>query len=105
MKLSPVELQNSKPPQSTKDVQCWDLPVSVDKRNMEIVQIGDFKSLESSQKSICKLMKKVKIKGPGRPKRKMHAECPFDIGKSRWLFKYTKNENFGRRKISYQIKS
>lgn len=41
------------------------------------------------------MLKKIKIKGPGRPKRRYHNKHPFDLGKSRL---FLKNKALGKKK-------
>lgn len=82
-----------------KETLFWDFTNSADKKLDSIVNTGYCSSLGNSHKSLCDLMKKIKIKGPGRPKRKSSSRHPFDFGKSRW---FLKNRELAKKKGCYK---
>lgn len=71
----------------------WEFPNSVDRKDRDIYQLGNCDVLGSSQKSICDLMQKIKIKGVGRLRRKSNAKNPFNIGNCKFLSKNRKLKN------------
>ncbi|KAL1808733.1 hypothetical protein ACET3Z_025723 [Daucus carota] len=49
----------------------WEFSNSIDRRDRDLVEVGDLEKLGSSQEeSLCRLMKTIKLKGVGRPRRK-----------------------------------
>lgn len=71
----------------------WEFPNSVDRLDREIILTGDCDGLESSQKTICDLIHKIKIKRVGRPKKKTSNWNPFNVGNCRLLNKHRKNKS------------
>lgn len=57
----------------------WDYPESIDRRNSTVIQTGNLESLKNSQRTICNLMQKVRLKGVGRPKKKRVVKNLFDL--------------------------
>lgn len=53
--------------QRNQNAIVWELPKSIDKEDRKIIQTGECEILNSSQKTICDLMHKIKIKGARRP--------------------------------------
>ncbi|KAK1394178.1 hypothetical protein POM88_013234 [Heracleum sosnowskyi] len=63
----------------------WDYTNSLDNGD-NIFQVGELSTNGSSQASLCKLLGKVQIKGPGRPKKRRNRKNPFEVGKCKlWL--------------------
>lgn len=49
----------------------WEFPNSIDRRSYDLIEVGDLEKLESSQEeALCRLLKTVKLKGVGRPRRR-----------------------------------
>ncbi|KAK1400745.1 hypothetical protein POM88_000350 [Heracleum sosnowskyi] len=61
----------------------WDFPKSIDKNN-SIIDTGDFADHGDSQRTLCQMLGKVKIKGPGRPKKRKIGKNPFEIGRCKF---------------------
>ncbi|KAL8124495.1 hypothetical protein AgCh_012222 [Apium graveolens] len=76
-----------------------DFPNLDDSGDKTIIQTGDCSKLGGSQKSLCDLLKKVKIKGHRRPKKKLKNRFPFDMVKSRRFFKRVKDSRISRGKF------
>lgn len=72
---------------SGKESLFWDFPNSIYKKLGPIVTTRDCSGLENSHKSLCDLMKKIKIKGRAGLRGKTYNRCPFDLGRSRWFLK------------------
>ncbi|KAK1388277.1 hypothetical protein POM88_016455 [Heracleum sosnowskyi] len=68
-----VETSQNESASSTHDL-VWDFPVSLDRKE-NIIDVR----VVSSQNSLCMLLDKVKIKGPGRPKKRKINRNPFEI--------------------------
>ncbi|KAK1370281.1 hypothetical protein POM88_036373 [Heracleum sosnowskyi] len=62
-----------------------DFPKSIDK-NSSIIDTGIIDDHGDSQSTLCQMLDKVKIKGPGRPKQRKKSKNPFEIGRCKlWL--------------------
>lgn len=75
----------------------WDFPESVDRKGNQIIQTGNLDRVSGSQKSICKLLQNIRLKGVGRPRKKRGNKNPFDMRLSKNLFKQNKEALNGNR--------
>lgn len=89
---------------SKKPKLVWDFPNSLDS-GRNIINSGVLEDQGDTQNSLCSKLKNIKIKGPGRPKKRKLKKNPFEIGRCKLWFKANKEPIALKRKQMSQEKN